>query len=227
MQTEQVAVVHLDVHEQDVAELREAARTMDREGANVARLAALERRYVATGRWTFTCRPGGWMRAVCSDGRTVYMRISTTNWEIQEVHLIAPSRTTSTSRAWRDIPFKAAESVARRPEAGRVLSVETAEGIPQWSTSLEAYFGPSPDRGDVPVRDQPAPIRRTFGSRKPLSVEFLKSVADNYLWLVDQGLSPAAEIATRTGYPVRTVQGWVAAARQRGFLPPAVGAVAG
>lgn len=54
-----------------------------------------------------------------------------------------------------------------------------------------------------------------------LTDDFLKSVAEAYLWATSAGLHPAPSIAELAEVPVRRVHRWVSDARKRGFLPPA------
>jgi hypothetical protein len=64
----------------------------------------------------------------------------------------------------------------------------------------------------------PQPLRRPKPGR--LSDAFLRDLAMHYNAAVGAGEHPAPFIADMTGAPLRTVRGWVASARARGFLGP-------
>lgn len=74
-----------------------------------------------------------------------------------------------------------------------------------------------------------APMRSEDELREPLPVEaprdgltddFLRSVAERYLWEVANRRRPAPAIAGQAGVSVRTAQSWFAKARKRGLLGP-------
>jgi hypothetical protein len=53
-----------------------------------------------------------------------------------------------------------------------------------------------------------------------LTDDFLRSVADNYVWAVRNRERPAVVIADQAGASVRTVHAWIRKARDRGILAP-------
>jgi hypothetical protein len=64
---------------------------------------------------------------------------------------------------------------------------------------------------------QPDPVN---APRDGLTDEFLRSVADNYVWAVRGRERPAKVIAAQAGASVRTVHAWIRKARDRGILAP-------
>lgn len=60
-----------------------------------------------------------------------------------------------------------------------------------------------------------------------LTDDFLSRLSAAYRELVLAKRAPAPAIADQTGAPVRTVHGWIAESRKRGYLPPAVHGRAG
>ena len=63
-----------------------------------------------------------------------------------------------------------------------------------------------------------APLRRPDGSG---SDEFYRNVAAAYMAAMRHTRAVAPVLAAEADVPVRTVHGWIAEARRRGFLPPA------
>lgn len=195
--------------------------------------------------WNFVCRPGGWMRAKhIRDGRVVYLRVGRNGdgrLVVQETHI--GHTDAAPARVWVDLPFKDAESVARRPHITRVLEMPAEDGAPSWPGNPDPYFAHRNDdtyysalvatleavpESERPESDRPKRPEPLGTPPRPLTDEFLSAVADHYRYLTYlKERRPAAVIAENTGAPTRTVQGWVAAARKRGLLAPALGTTAG
>lgn len=136
-------------------------------------------------------------------------------------------------RTWRRIPVSQIEELLSRTNAGDLLTApcdvpapslealndffEATEDLPGWSftTASDAYAAESDDgepKRKVPKIEAP-------GGR--ITDDFLRDVADAYVWFTDAKQSPAPAIAESAGVPVRTVHRWVYEARKRGILPPA------
>lgn len=91
-----------------------------------------------------------------------------------------------------------------------------------WRSEAPAFFGVKPvprkpDPEPVPEEVAPPPVERPNG----LTDDFLRSVAENYVWAIRCRQRPAPTIAEQTGYSVRTVHAWIRKARAQGILPPA------
>ena len=89
-----------------------------------------------------------------------------------------------------------------------------------WFSQFPTSKIAQPEREREPEPDEeispPAPVQAPNG----LTDEFLRSVADNYVWAVRFRERPAPIIAAQTGYSVRTVHAWIRKARARGILAP-------
>jgi hypothetical protein len=68
--------------------------------------------------------------------------------------------------------------------------------------------------------EEPRPPDPVKAPKNGLTDDFLRSVADNYVWAARNRQRPAPMIAAQTGCPVRTVRSWIMKARDRGILAP-------
>jgi hypothetical protein len=83
------------------------------------------------------------------------------------------------------------------------------------STVQQAPMGRDPK-----VNKEPRPPDPVKAPKNGLTDDFLRSVADNYVWAARNRQRPAPMIATQSGCPVRTVRSWIMKARDRGILTP-------
>lgn len=183
-----------------------------------------------------TISPGGWVQLVLPDsGVTVWVRFLPSErgaLERTDLYVVATDAPDS------DVD-PASPAVLRK--VGAVL-----ERLLIWANSPEVRdqildLLHDPGTGDLagvdvrsqlegqdPGRDEPGPRRqrRRIAERAQLVVpetrpypdEFYQQVASLYTDLAWRSNSPAKDIADEYDVPVRTVHGWVAAARERGFL---------
>lgn len=152
-------------------------------------------------------------------------------------------------RTWRRIPMADLEQslntilmVSRNPPtessghaAAEALQTFTEGGIEGGPVeALDEYFEETKDvtkllGSSVPsgmlVSDAdgqaPGRIPHIKAPEGRLTDDFLKDVADAYLWCTKAGVSPAPAIAELADVPTRRVHRWISDARKRGFLPPA------
>lgn len=103
--------------------------------------------------------------------------------------------------ALKEVQIEGAEDVA--------LSGRCWRRIP--FVDLERYMGRRQQSAEPPAVTAP---------EGRLTDEFLKTVADAYLWMTVSGRHPAPSIAEMAKVPVSRVHRWVCEARKRGFLPP-------
>jgi hypothetical protein len=68
--------------------------------------------------------------------------------------------------------------------------------------------------------EEPSPPDPVKAPQNGLTDDFLRSVADNYVWAARNRQRPAPMIATQSGCLVRTVRSWIMKARDRGILAP-------
>lgn len=197
--------------------------------------------------WTVNFWPGGWVRAQDETGVTVVLHYKP-HGEGDNVRLrlhttLMDSYAPITARRWRDVPFtEIDENLALwrtlSPGAFAALTATTEEGPPAFEEVLR-WFDETPSL-DVSASfptgqfiddeiDPHAPwktVQRPAGGR--LTDEFLENLAAVYKYLVARGEdAPARMIGEGAKVPVPTVHRWVARARERGFLPPAVKGRAG
>ncbi|WP_406469066.1 hypothetical protein OH738_18175 [Streptomyces hirsutus] len=197
-------------------------------------------------RWHLTYRAGGWVQArSTASGNTVYMQLRTAGPDQAarlNVHFAAMDSDSPVSvHLWRTVPFSAVERYANEDAEVRTVVSEAASIAEPPLTELRSMFSGDGDRVERDLQvaalgtaherasAQPlTPVRTANGQPKPLrnpegniSDEFLRDLATMYRWLVATGVTaPAPQIAEQTGAPVGTVRRWVAAARQKGHLPP-------
>jgi len=156
-----------------------------------------------------------------------------------------------TEDLWRDVPISGIEhhlvsyAWLSSPEIDRALEALKQKMAVDGFTvqALEDYFASTPPlevhgmipsaawgrKASVALRGQTLvdgkPLVDQFDLKRPesgvLTDDFLRNVAGFYMAMVEVKESPAPIIAARTGASVRTVHGWIAEARKRGFLPPA------
>lgn len=198
--------------------------------------------------WKIKYWPGGWVRATDEDtdstvvlhylpvgeGDTFSLRLHTT---------LMTSPHPITARQWRDVPLGEIEQGFTAWQRGKLeeFALPTQLDVNQ-PFSLEAvlrFFEETPaleiDRQLTTghrIPEDLQPEAAFEGLRRPadgrISDEFLRNVATVYRWLVAKGEeAPANMIGEKAGIPVRTVHRWIAQARKRRFLPPAVKGKAG
>jgi hypothetical protein len=196
--------------------------------------------------WSIDYRPGGWGR-VRGDGVTVYLRLGSEGGARPRLHIDMATVSTDgplTEAMWRSVPLAEVEmhlavlSGVSAPDIDRAMA-ELAKPVEIHGYSpeaLERYFAetaPLPIQGHIPGRTTVggAPLGERIKLAKPasgrLTDEFLRDLAALYLTTVEAGKAPAPAIAGIANVPVRTVHRWVAEARRRGILPPAVKGKAG
>lgn len=197
--------------------------------------------------WDVTFWPGGWARAIDETGVTITLRLLPVG-EGDAVRLrvhatLMSSAKPVTARMWRDVPLAEIEQHVMiwgrvkdlRPHFEAMLQPSEIESLQ--SEDLVRYFEetePLPVGSSIPrstlVADDGEP-RADFTLIRPpdgrISNEFLENLAEMYRWAVESGKAPAPAIANTANAPVRTVHRWVAEARKRGFLPPAIRGKAG
>jgi hypothetical protein len=181
--------------------------------------------------WNLSYRPG-WARAQ-SDELTVYFQVRLSGEpERPRICMVAVSPGGPvTSAVLRSIPLADFENhlmvfaSAALPELQKAMTqlMEPVEAGFS-AEALDLYFDradPLPMASSVPADPFSATrvtLERPADGR--LTDPFLRSLAAAYRAIVDAGSAPAPAIAEATGASVRTVHGWIAAARKRGFLPP-------
>jgi hypothetical protein len=197
--------------------------------------------------WTVDYRPGGWARAR-GDSLTVYLRLGSEGGEGHPRLRIYLATVTAdgpiTEAIWRSVPLAEIEmhmallSGVTSPEIDRTVEAlgKPVEIAGYSVDALERYFAetePLPVQGHFPGRTtvNGEPLAERFTLTRPadgrLTDEFLRNMAGLYLATVEARKAPAPVVAEAAGVSVRTVHGWVAEARRRGFLPPAVRGKAG
>lgn len=196
--------------------------------------------------WTVDYRPGGWARAR-NAALTVYLRLGSDEGSRPRLRICMAMVSTDeplTEAMLRSVPVAEVEmhlalfSGVTDPEIDRALAelskpVDIDGFAPE---ALERYFDqtePLAVRGVIPGRTtvNGTPLGDRFKLAKPadgrLTDEFLRNLAGIYLATVEAREAPAPVLADAAGVSVRTVHGWVAEARRRGFLPPATRGKAG
>lgn len=76
-------------------------------------------------------------------------------------------------------------------------------------------LGPDGLIHSMPLLPKPTAV---IYKRGTITEPFLQSVADNYIWAVENHKRPAPFIAEQTGMSVRTVHAWVRMARATGQI---------
>jgi hypothetical protein len=158
-------------------------------------------------------------------------------WSTREVYLQGEWRGVVAGDL-RELPLSRIEAsvdidrLARRAtEAGPALSVLASHfSVGSFGSqrhdwvrdSFEVQAGARPvkveRRPKTPTRPTIQRLSRPFDG---ITEDFLRHVAVAYARAVEDGLSPAIELAAQADVPVRTVHRWVYIARQRGVMPPA------
>lgn len=201
--------------------------------------------------WDVYFWPGGWLRATDDRGVKVILQVLPAGeGEALQLRLHTALMTSSkpiTARMWREVPIAQIEmhlAVWRRAQPNEFTKLATPVEIEAFSVDgLDRYLSetpPLPISGSIPtdvlVSEEGDPeagfslgLTRPPGGR--ITDEFLQNIAELYRWAVESGRPPAIAIAhtSTDGHevPVRTVHRWIAEARKRGFLPPAIKGKAG
>jgi hypothetical protein len=189
-----------------------------------------------TDGWKVDYRPGGWARAQ-HEGVTVYLRLRLDEGARPRLRFYAGALTADrpvTEEMWRSVPLARLDdqiwvlSATSTPDLDETFRELILASDDMSVTELDRYFAETPalPLTGLLVRNSLADllVRPSDGR---LSDEFLQSVAKIYLHAVAIGNAPAPLIADAAGAPVRTVHRWVAEARRREILPPAVRGRAG
>jgi hypothetical protein len=133
----------------------------------------------------------------------------------------------------RNLPVHRLEAEANDLLADALRPAENSEAVPDVHKTLEGLFrdlgkawsARHHRKAEHEGRAQREPVRRPVGKERP--DEFYRTVAAAYLEAVRAGKAPGRVIADEATASPRTVQGWIAEARRRGFLPPARHGAAG
>lgn len=136
-------------------------------------------------------------------------------------------------RTWRRIPIGRVEDVLASTNAADMLTAacdvpppsleglpaffEATADLPGWSLTSPADTYTAGGADGEPARKLPK-IEAPGGR---ITDDFLRDVADAYLWFTEAKKPPAPSIAEAAGVPVRTVHRWIYEARKRELLPPA------
>lgn len=138
-------------------------------------------------------------------------------------------------RVWRRVPLTELERYFLLPNITEVLGRESEVASPSLD-HLEEYFRATQSESNVSAYvdsgmfvgdgSEGYPAGKFPRVSKPpegkLTDEFLRDVADAYLWLTKARYArPAPAIADMAQVPVRTVHRWIYEARKREILPPA------
>ena len=133
--------------------------------------------------------------------------------------------------SWRDVPFDTAALFASGvgdKSAPPLLAaigeqLDGEDSVPSLADALDALF-PEDAESAVVIAGASAPSGKLAALKTPdagLTDEFLTDLAAAYSELSAAKRAPAPAIAEQTCAPVRTVHGWIAEARKRGYLAPA------
>lgn len=197
--------------------------------------------------WDVKFWPGGWVRASDETGVTVVLHYRPhgegENARLRLHTALMDSTEPITARRWREVPFSEIDDQLNLwrmidAETFKVVATPNEDG-PHALEEVLRWFEDTPPMnigGSVPTGqliddtiDPHTPwetVKRPEGGR--LTDEFLENLAAVYKYLVARGEdAPARLIGDGAGVPVPTVHRWVARARERGFLPPAVRGRAG
>lgn len=196
--------------------------------------------------WQVEYGHGGWIRATSNtfDG-WLYIRLTVDSGRVVPAELYYDGRDAGVgARMLREIPlsnlvgFAAADKAEWLERSLRVpgpnLSLLASHFANSWSRGRKDWVADSmraqikgsdrvnPRPGSppppAPAVDEPAPLR---APEEGLTDAFLRSVAANRAWALRRGVRPAPELARMAGVSPRTVHGWIAKARDRGFIPKA------
>jgi hypothetical protein len=202
--------------------------------------------------WDINYWPGGWVRATDKTGVTVVLHYKAhgegENLRLRLHTTLMTSVEPITARRWRDVPLGEIEEFFKlwmwvglpgSEEFQRFLT-PSSSGPPSADDALSWFEENESQRlkigANVPtsklIDDEIDPhtpwetVKRPEGGR--LTDDFLENLAAVYKYLVARGEdAPARMIGQGADVPVPTVHRWVARARARGFLPPAVKGRAG
>lgn len=197
--------------------------------------------------WKIQYWPGGWVRALDEGTGAVivlrYLPVAHKGDPILRLHstlMISPQPITA--RQWREAPLGKIEQTFARWSPTRLKEFlrPHPHGLEPFSPDQVAKFFENTPPLDIDhqltvghrVSDDDQPEKVFAGLRRPadrrISDEFLHEVAIVYRWLVSQGEeAPANVIGKQVDAPARTVHRWIADARKRNLLPPAVKGKAG
>ncbi|MBP5892801.1 hypothetical protein [Streptomyces scabiei] len=154
-------------------------------------------------------------------------------FEMRSVVMQAGSDEPLSGRTWRRIPMSQIETLLSQTNAGDMLtapcevSPPTLQGLGEFfeateDTAMWTYTtGSDLLRSDGAEGEPSRPLPKVEAPKGRLTDEFLRDVADAYLWFADAKQSPAPAIADMASVPVRTVHRWIYEARKRDILPPA------
>ncbi len=192
--------------------------------------------------WSLDYRPGGWIRARDETGVTVFFGVDLIRGaalpRVRVTVMHSPTEPIS-ARSWRSAPFRGVEQHAAIPAIRDLLAkppeFDGIDGLGEYFDRTQSQYGDMhgfvpttelvADPGEPPAGFSVAAL--LADKQNPSSDEHLENVARIYRWAVASGLAPAPLIARYAHVPVSRVHRWVATARKRGFLPPAVKGRAG
>ncbi|WP_433541150.1 hypothetical protein ACQP10_08475 [Streptosporangium sandarakinum] len=197
--------------------------------------------------WEINFWPGGWVRATDETGITVVLHyLPAGEGENLNPRLHTTLMTSAqpiTARRWRDFPLADIEqflTVMRLSTPEHFAEfMDPSEQAPLQLEDMACFFEEVPSLkfgGALPtmklIDDEVDPhtpwekVERPEGGR--ITDEFLENLAVVYRRLVARGEdAPAVKIGKDANVPPTTVHRWIARARQRGFLPPAIKGKAG
>ncbi|WP_151477747.1 hypothetical protein [Streptomyces albicerus] len=199
--------------------------------------------------WNIDVRPGGWIRFSEEGGPRVYLKFELTGptdrerIDLKTAVVQAGEDEVLSGRTWRRIPMTEIEqalnrtllmrnaptdSIGEAVAQSRQVFTERGSG-PTPLETLDEYFERTKDITPMYFNPMPSGMLGSDTGKLPrikapegrLTDDFLKDVAEAYLWCTKAGVPPAPSLAELTDVPVRRVHRWVADARKRGFLPPA------
>lgn len=200
--------------------------------------------------WDIDVRPGGWIRVSEEGGPLAYLQFELSGpadrerVDLKTVVLRAGAGEVLSGRTWRRLPMTEIENalnatllVGRNPPTEALANVGmqaraflAEPGIdPGPPEALEEYFERTKDVTPMFFNAVPSGMLVGDAGKLPrikapegrLTDDFLKDVAEAYLWCTKAGVPPAPAIAELADVPARRVHRWVADARKRGLLPPA------
>jgi hypothetical protein len=181
--------------------------------------------------WQMSYRPGGWVRLDSGDRAPsgfrgkVFLQLRKDERGRMLIHqAVMAAEVPISARTWRQVPFAEVEAYASNVDARQVLEmpseIETAI-----VADLDRYFDETAGNGlDLDGLPEPPEPRSTDGPLEPpagrLEPAFLQRVAVAYGRAMAEKRAPAPAIAEVVGVPVPTVRGWIARAREAGYLAP-------
>lgn len=172
-------------------------------------------------------------------GMTVFLRVAYIGREGKQrpsiTTMIMESAQPLSARSWRSVPLNLLDTLLDAEWAPAVYEVLTLPAKAEPVAGLGAYFDRTAGQYShigmvVPVDTIVAGdeiFEEVHDPDGKITDEFLRNLAAMYRWAVAAGKAPGPAIAESAGVPVSRVHRWVAQARQRGFLAPAIKGKAG